>query len=129
LPSRRLSFGYGFGFGYGYASACRLLLDNQTSFTLRLSANHMESGGWLGNGKPPSRIRPNELIMCGCVSRGVGGFGDCEEGQLEYTVDNGGSINHTCLHFQWGTAERSCIFNRKIMFGNPRGVRPHGAPL
>eukprot|EP01043_Picozoa_sp_COSAG02_P014404 COSAG02_NODE_593_length_19851_cov_13.232736_12_plen_379_part_00 len=60
-----------------------LLLDNQTPWSLRLANSHCDSGSFPGNAKPVPRIRPNELVMCGCISAWVGDA----EGNLRYDVE------------------------------------------
>jgi hypothetical protein len=60
-----------------------VLLDNQTPWTLRLLNAHCDSGSFPGNGKPAPRLRPNELVMCGSISKWVGDT----EAIVTYCVD------------------------------------------
>ena len=66
-----------------------VLLDNQTPHTLRLGNQHVESGSWPGSGQPPSRIRPNERVMFGSISKWVGDA----EAHVSYQIE-GSEADH-----------------------------------
>lgn len=76
-----------------------ILLDNQTPWPLRLANSHCDSGSFPGNGKPVPRIRPNELVMCGSISKWVGDA----EGSLSYCTDasSGPGSDEDTVYVKW----------------------------